>query len=126
MFKKAGDTFQIDIKAMAWESANDGDICAGNQTTPNFVLPNIALGSTLMAPNPGTNAAVGMATYNHVPASNSLNSVTDGERGGGIPDDGDATAGNAARGKHCIYGLFRLHHPSRQQRAGGPLRTLGL
>lgn len=76
VFKKAGDTFQVDIKAMAWESANDGDICVGNQTTPNFVLPNIALGSTLMAPNPGTNAAVGTATYNHVPASNSLNSVT--------------------------------------------------
>ncbi|WP_323963802.1 DUF6701 domain-containing protein [Aeromonas hydrophila] len=76
VFKKAGDSFQVDIKAMAWESANDGDICAGNQTTPNFVLPKIALGSTLMAPNPGTNAAVGTATYNHVPASNSHNSVT--------------------------------------------------
>lgn len=76
VFKKAGDTFQVDIKAMAWESANDGDICAGNQTTPNFVLPKIALGSTLVAPNPGTNAAVGTATYSHVPASNSLNSVT--------------------------------------------------
>lgn len=76
VFKKAGETFQVDIKAMAWESANDGDICAGNQTTPNFALPKIALGSTLVAPNPGTNAAVGTATYNHVPASNSLNSVT--------------------------------------------------
>lgn len=76
VFKKAGETFQVDIKAMAWESANDGDLCAGNQTTPNFVLPNIALGSTLVAPNPGTNAAVGTATYNHVPASNGLNSVS--------------------------------------------------
>ncbi|MFM5115485.1 DUF6701 domain-containing protein [Aeromonas hydrophila] len=76
VFKKAGETFQVDIKAMAWESANDGDICAGNQTTPNFALPNIALGSTLVAPTPGTNAAVGTATYSHVPASNSLNSVT--------------------------------------------------
>ncbi len=75
VFKKAGETFQVDIKAMAWESANDGDICAGNQTTPNFVLPNIALGSTLVAPNPGTNAAVGTATYNHAAATNSINSV---------------------------------------------------
>ncbi|PTT54082.1 MSHA biogenesis protein MshQ, partial [Aeromonas sp. HMWF015] len=39
VFKKAGETFQVDIKAMAWESANDGDICVGNQTTPNFALP---------------------------------------------------------------------------------------
>ena len=76
VFKKAGETFQVDIKAMAWESANDGDICAGNQTTPNFVLPNIGLGSTLVAPNPGTNAALGTATYNHVAATNSINSIS--------------------------------------------------
>ena len=76
VFKKAGETFQVDIKAMAWESANDGDICAGNLTTPNFSLPNIALGSTLVAPNPGTNATLGTTTYNHVAAANSLNSVS--------------------------------------------------
>ncbi|WP_421328000.1 DUF6701 domain-containing protein [Aeromonas veronii] len=76
VFKKAGETFQLDIKAMAWESANDGDICAGNLTTPNFSLPNIALGSTLVAPNPGTNATLGTTTYNHVAAANSLNSVS--------------------------------------------------
>ncbi|MFS1162585.1 DUF6701 domain-containing protein [Aeromonas salmonicida] len=75
VFKKAGETFQVDIKAMAWESANDGDICAGNQTTPNFVLSGIGLGSTLVAPSPGTNATVGTTTYNHVAATNSLNSV---------------------------------------------------
>ncbi|WP_375773949.1 DUF6701 domain-containing protein, partial [Aeromonas hydrophila] len=76
VFKKAGDTFQIDIKAMAWESANDGDICVGNQTTPNFVLPNIALSSTLVAPSPGTNAVLGTTSYNHSAAASSLNSVT--------------------------------------------------
>lgn len=75
VFKKAGESFQVDIKAMAWESANDGDICAGNQTTPNFVLSGIGLGSTLVAPSPGTNATVGTTTYNHVAATNSLNSV---------------------------------------------------
>ncbi|MDF2403259.1 DUF6701 domain-containing protein [Aeromonas sp. 5HA1] len=75
VFKKAGETFQVDIKAMAWESANDGDICAGNQTTPNFVLNGIGLGSTLVAPSPGTNATVGTTTYNHVAATDSLNSV---------------------------------------------------
>ncbi|HHQ4540910.1 TPA: DUF6701 domain-containing protein [Aeromonas veronii] len=76
VFKKAGETFLVDIKAMAWESANDGDICAGNLTTPNFALPNIALGSTLVAPNPGTNATLGTTAYSHVAAANSLNSVS--------------------------------------------------
>ncbi|MFM5637383.1 DUF6701 domain-containing protein [Aeromonas veronii] len=76
VFKKAGEAFQVDIKAMAWESANDGDICAGNLTTPNFALPNIALGSTLVAPNPGTNATLGTTTYSHVAAANSANNVS--------------------------------------------------
>ncbi|MGN5139072.1 DUF6701 domain-containing protein [Aeromonas sp. 164P] len=75
VFKKAGETFQVDIKAMAWESANDGDICAGNQTTPNFALPNIALGTTLVAPNTGTHAVLGTTSYHHGAAANSLNSV---------------------------------------------------
>ncbi|MGX5832823.1 DUF6701 domain-containing protein [Aeromonas piscicola] len=75
VFKKAGETFQVDIKAMAWESANDGDICTGNQATPNFVLSGIGLGSTLVAPNPGTNAVLGTTTYNHVAATNSINSI---------------------------------------------------
>ncbi|WP_421266938.1 DUF6701 domain-containing protein [Aeromonas veronii] len=76
VFKKAGEAFQVDIKAMAWESANDGDICAGNLTTPNFALPNIALGSTLVAPNPGINATLGTTTYSHVAAANSANNVS--------------------------------------------------
>ncbi|HEH9439094.1 TPA: MSHA biogenesis protein MshQ, partial [Aeromonas sobria] len=78
VFKKAGETFQVDIKAMAWESANDGDICAGNQTTPNFALTNIALGTQLVAPIPGQNAQVGTASYNHSNGmdSNNLNKVT--------------------------------------------------
>lgn len=76
VFKKAGETFQVDIKAMAWESANDGDICVGNQTTPNFALPNIALGSTLVAPNPGTNATLGTTAYSHVAVANSANNVS--------------------------------------------------
>lgn len=76
VFKKAGETFQVDIKAMAWESANDGDICAGNLTTPNFVLSGIGLGSTLVAPSPGTNAALGITTYNHGAATNSVNTIS--------------------------------------------------
>ncbi|MFU1546610.1 DUF6701 domain-containing protein [Aeromonas veronii] len=76
VFKKAGETFLVDIKAIAWESANDGDICVGNQTTPNFALPNIALGSTLVAPNPGTNATLGTTAYSHVAAANSANNVS--------------------------------------------------
>ncbi|MCQ4055647.1 DUF6701 domain-containing protein [Aeromonas sp. SG16] len=78
VFKKAGEMFQVDIKAMAWESANDGDICAGNLTTPNFALTNIALATQLVAPIPGQNAQVGTASYNHSNGMgiNNINKVT--------------------------------------------------
>lgn len=78
VFKKAGETFQVDIKAMAWESANDGDICAGNLITPNFALTNIALATQLVAPIPGQNAQVGTASYNHSNGMgiNNINKVT--------------------------------------------------
>lgn len=74
-FKRAGEPFTLTISGRAWEKANDADICAGNIATPNFALNNIALGSTLVAPNPGTNATVGKASYNHAPAADGRNSV---------------------------------------------------
>ncbi len=75
VFRKTGATFPIQIQAMAWESGSDNDLCTGNQATPNFVLNGIALGTTLVAPTPGTNATVGTATYNHAAATNSINTV---------------------------------------------------
>ncbi|PPA28428.1 MSHA biogenesis protein MshQ [Aeromonas jandaei] len=75
VFRKTGATFPIQIQAMAWESGSDNDLCTGNQATPKFVLNGIALGTTLVAPTPGTNATVGTATYNHAAATNSINTV---------------------------------------------------
>lgn len=74
-FKRAGEAFTLTISGRAWESANDDDICSGNLATPNFALNSIALGSSLVAPNPGTNATVGKASYNHAPAADGRNSV---------------------------------------------------
>nr|WP_157433663.1 DUF6701 domain-containing protein [Aeromonas tecta] len=78
VFKKAGDDFQLNIAAMAWQADNDTDFCSGNLATPNFVLTNITLGSQLVAPKPGVEAVVGTASYDHSNAkgSNNLNAVT--------------------------------------------------
>jgi len=75
VFKKAGETFQVDIRAMAWESANDGDICTGNLATPNFSLNGIALGNTLVAPTPGSTASLGKTSYDHRAAANGTTSI---------------------------------------------------
>ncbi|MNF74560.1 hypothetical protein D3C84_565980 [compost metagenome] len=76
VFKRTGDSFSLNIQAMAWQSDNDGDICVGNGTTPNFVLPDIALTSELVAPQGGIVAQVTPNKYGHVAASNSLNTPT--------------------------------------------------
>ncbi|WP_429092296.1 DUF6701 domain-containing protein [Aeromonas rivipollensis] len=76
VFKKTGEAFHLNITVMAWQSDNDGDICVGNGTTPNFVLSDIALTSELVAPQGGIVAQVTPNKYSHVAASNSLNSPT--------------------------------------------------
>ncbi|MGE6285835.1 DUF6701 domain-containing protein [Aeromonas media] len=76
VFKRTGDSFSLNIQAMAWQSDNDGDICVGNGTTPNFVLSDIGLTSELVAPQGGIVAQVTPNKYSHVAASNSLNTPT--------------------------------------------------
>ncbi|MGY3918209.1 DUF6701 domain-containing protein [Aeromonas eucrenophila] len=77
VFKKAGDDFQLNIGAVAWQADNDTDLCSGNLATPNFVLAKIALGSQLVAPKPGVEAVVSKLSYDHaITASNNLNAVT--------------------------------------------------
>lgn len=73
VFKRTGDNFSLNIRAMAWQSDSDGDICTGNGTTPNFVLSDIALTSELVAPQGGVVAQVTPTRYSHVAASASLN-----------------------------------------------------
>ncbi|MGE6262326.1 DUF6701 domain-containing protein [Aeromonas media] len=78
VFKKTGETFSLNIQAVAWQADNDGDLCSDNLTTPNFALANIALGSELVAPKPGVEAVVGTPRYDHSNAkgSNNLNIVS--------------------------------------------------
>ncbi|MFQ2893878.1 DUF6701 domain-containing protein [Aeromonas caviae] len=73
VFKRTGDSFSLNIQAMAWQSDSDGDICTGNGTTPNFMLSDIALTSELLAPQGGVVAQVTPTRYSHVAASASLN-----------------------------------------------------
>ncbi|MCL1057136.1 MSHA biogenesis protein MshQ [Shewanella gelidimarina] len=49
-YKRAGEEFDITVKAMAWESDSDNDICRGNVTTPNFYHDNMLLSHELISP----------------------------------------------------------------------------
>ncbi|MFM4825138.1 DUF6701 domain-containing protein [Aeromonas bivalvium] len=77
VFKKTGESFQLNIKGVAWQADDDTDLCNGNLATPNFALANIALGSELVAPKPGVEAVVGTSSYDHSnqKGGDNLNSV---------------------------------------------------
>ncbi|MFM5086487.1 DUF6701 domain-containing protein [Aeromonas media] len=78
VFKKTGETFSLNIQAVAWQADNDGDLCRDNLVTPNFALANIGLSSQLVAPKPGVEAVVGTPRYDHSnqKGSNNLNIVS--------------------------------------------------
>ena len=66
---RAGDGFNLNIKAVAWQS--DGEpftaaALADNLVTPNFQLSNIALSSQLLAPAGGSAGTLGVGSYSHV------------------------------------------------------------
>lgn len=49
-YKRAGEEFDIKVKAMAWQSDTDADICSGNAVTPNFSHDNMLLTHELISP----------------------------------------------------------------------------
>lgn len=76
VFKKTGEAFPLNLGAVAWQSDNDADLCRGNLATPNFALTGIALASQLVAPQPGVEAVVGTASYDHaITTASNLNVV---------------------------------------------------
>lgn len=63
VFKAAGETFNLMLRAVAWESDTDTDLC-DNLVTPNFHLDGITLGHQLVAPDPGTPGSVSQNSFN--------------------------------------------------------------
>lgn len=66
---RAGDAFNLKIKAVVWQSDNEALTAAAladNPATPNFQLSNIVLSSQLLAPAGGSNAVLGVGSYSHV------------------------------------------------------------
>lgn len=76
-YKRAGETFSVTLKPVAWESDNDTDLCSGNAVTPNFTLAGIALGSTVVAPSGGAAATLAVTSYDHVASAGATQSVTE-------------------------------------------------
>jgi len=78
-FVSAGSPFNLDIRAVAWETAGEtnGDFCSGNSTTPNFQLNAINIDQNLVAPSPGAVGAAGVTLFNMVDADNGDHNIND-------------------------------------------------
>jgi len=78
LFRKAGDAFNLRITGVGWQTSGEthSDFCLGNSTTPNFQLNNITLTSNLVAPSPGTNATLGVTSFNMTSADNGAHNET--------------------------------------------------
>jgi MSHA biogenesis protein MshQ len=57
LFKKAGENFNLSVKAACWQSDTDNDY-SNNPVTPNFELNAINVYSNLVAPSGGENASL--------------------------------------------------------------------
>lgn len=62
-FRRAGDTFTLNISARAWQ-VGSSELCA-NPPTPNFSQNNIGLSHQLVAPVPGASGSVATTSYSH-------------------------------------------------------------
>ncbi len=75
VYKKAGESFDLNIQGKAWESDSDTDYC-DNINTPNYAQDDIVLGHQLVAPSGGILGDVGTTKYNHVAQTTNSNTVT--------------------------------------------------
>lgn len=77
-FKRTGEAFNLDIKAVAWEVAGESntDFCSGNITTPNFQVTGVALNRNLIAPAAGNSGNLAVTSFDFTASDNGVQQVT--------------------------------------------------
>lgn len=63
-FVPAGEDFLLRVKAVAWQTDSDTDLCAGNATTPNYRQSEVALDIDKVAPLTTYPVSLGVTSVN--------------------------------------------------------------
>lgn len=63
LFKEAGESFNLNIKAACWTEDNDTNFI-DNPVTPNFELAGININHSVVAPSPGVNGEIDKTNFN--------------------------------------------------------------
>lgn len=74
-FKKAGEDFNLNVKAACWTSDADSDY-SDNPATGNFELSSISVNHTLIAPSGGNTGSLGVNNFNFSTSDNGIHTVT--------------------------------------------------
>ncbi|HFG1876086.1 TPA: DUF6701 domain-containing protein [Vibrio cholerae] len=65
VFAKAGESFDLDIRGVTWQSDNDSDF-SDNPVTQNYQHTDIVLDHSLIAPISGSEGSLGRTSYDHL------------------------------------------------------------
>ena len=75
LFKKAGENFNLKVKAACWQSDFDSNY-ADNPTTPNFELPSIGVSSNLVAPTGGNNGSIATTNFDFASTDDGIHTMS--------------------------------------------------
>jgi MSHA biogenesis protein MshQ len=77
VFGTAGDSFPVEISAVAWQADSDSDFCDGNTATPNYIsVSPVNLSATVLAPSGGENGVISPGSYTHTMSATGITSVS--------------------------------------------------
>ena len=74
IFKKAGESFELKVKAACWTHDGDTDY-TDNPVTPNFVLASIGMNHSILAPVTGVNGQITTNSLNFTPSDSGLHTL---------------------------------------------------
>ena len=74
LFKKAGENFDLKVKAACWEDDADTDF-TDNPATPNFEMNSIAVLSSVVAPAGGSNGSLDVTSFNFSTSDNGVHTI---------------------------------------------------
>jgi len=75
LFKKAGDTFDLKVKAACWTDDADTDF-TDNPVTPNFALNAITITPSLISPLGGSNGNLDVSSFNFATSDSGTHTIS--------------------------------------------------
>ncbi|BAI80621.1 hypothetical protein DEFDS_1152 [Deferribacter desulfuricans SSM1] len=126
VFKKAGENFNLTVKAVGWQSDTDTDL-SDNPVTKNYQENNIPVTHTLVAPSGGNNGTIGVTSLDFTNGITSIANQTFSEVGiiKFTVTDNDFLGAGSITGTSANIGRFIPDHFIIKSKTNGVLNDNG-